>query len=159
MRLPQLCKLLAMNKIKCGLDNNEGLTSNSATIKNCCVKAIHAVNAVLWHRGEQTHISQTNRLLYPWPPTRASGNILLLFYIIPQTHLMFSWTFFWMCCSLFIHLHNGISTFLRKVPIIRYQHLSTTTHTFVVISTLQGGCTVPGFHLGLNVGGGRFGCP
>ncbi len=30
--------------------------------------------------------------------------------------------------------------FLRKVPIRRYQHLSTTTHTFVV--TLYAGCTV-----------------
>ncbi len=42
------------------------------------MKAIHAVNAVLWQPGEQTRVSQTNkqtkRLLYPWPPTRASGN-------------------------------------------------------------------------------------
>ncbi len=46
------------------------------------MKAIHAVNAVLWQPGEQIRVSQTNkqtnkqtnRLLYPWPPTRASGN-------------------------------------------------------------------------------------
>ncbi len=43
------------------------------------MEAIHAVNAVLWQPGEQTHVSQTNkqtkqtdRLLYPWSPTRAS---------------------------------------------------------------------------------------
>ncbi len=65
------------------------------------MKAIHVGNAVLWQPGEQTRVSQTNKqtnkkptdyytrgrpraprvtntktdgLLYPWPPTRASGN-------------------------------------------------------------------------------------
>ncbi len=36
----------------------------SATIKTnnlLCVKAIHAVNAALWHPGKQTQKSQTNR--------------------------------------------------------------------------------------------------
>ncbi len=43
-------------------------------------KAIHAVNAVLWHPDKQTQITngqtnkQTNQLLYPWPPTCALGN-------------------------------------------------------------------------------------
>ncbi len=35
---------------------------------------------------------------------------------------------FWICCSLFIHLHNGIST--TKVPLKRYQYLTTTAHTY-----------------------------
>ncbi len=58
------------------------------------MKAIHAENAVLWQPGEQrtdkqtdrltdyytrgrpraSGNKQTDRLLYPWPPTRASGN-------------------------------------------------------------------------------------
>ena len=30
----------------------------------CCVKAIHAVNAVLWHPGKQTHNIYTNKQTY-----------------------------------------------------------------------------------------------
>ncbi len=50
------------------LFDNEALTSKSATFKSnnllCgCVKAIHAVNAVLWQPGEQIEKNrQTNRL-------------------------------------------------------------------------------------------------
>ncbi len=36
----------------------------SATVKTditCCVKAIHAVNTVPWHPGDDIHLSQTNK--------------------------------------------------------------------------------------------------
>ncbi len=58
------------------------------------MKAIHAVNAVLWQPGEQTRVSQTNkhtnRLLYPWPPTRASGNYVGGLLLQGCTHLSLS---------------------------------------------------------------------
>ncbi len=47
----RFCSLLFYNKT---------VTSKSATI-NLCVEAIHAVDTVLWHPGEQTHILQTNK--------------------------------------------------------------------------------------------------
>ncbi len=49
---------------------------------------------------------------------------------IAHLSVQFSWKMFkvWICCSLFIHLHNGIST--TKVPIKRYQYLTTTAHTY-----------------------------
>ncbi len=44
---------------------NEALLSNLPSDINtnnlCCVKAIHAVNAVLWHPSEQTQNTLTNR--------------------------------------------------------------------------------------------------
>ena len=41
------------------LNKSVGLTVKTIT---CCVKAIHAVNAMLWHPGEQTHKLQTDKL-------------------------------------------------------------------------------------------------
>ncbi len=52
------------------LFDNEAVTSKSATIKTCCVKTIHAVNALLWHPGEQAQKLQINGLLYPLAAAR-----------------------------------------------------------------------------------------
>ena len=50
------------------LFDNEALT-NIKILKliTCCVKAIHAVNSVLWHPGEQAQKSQTDRQTNPTP--------------------------------------------------------------------------------------------
>ncbi len=59
------------------LFDNKALTGKSGTI-TCCLEAIHAVNAALWHPGEQAQKSQrqTDRRTNQTTtlPQRASGN-------------------------------------------------------------------------------------